>query len=148
MQTKVLLSWVVQHLSKTAADANERLLLDYVVTAKKLTESENDLISDFITLSPPLVISNMKMKFSANVSRSGKASLGDDMMLEFDKPANFHGEIELTPFRSNSLEVRQNHSGQADDVSDVKQGENNYHHGDSGFSFGDLVSTDNNDEIL
>ena len=101
MQNKVLLSWVIQHLSKTAADANGRLCKDYIDAAKKLADSEeNSVMPDFIPLPSPLVITGMKMKFSANVSRGDK-SLGGDMMLEFGKPANFHGEIELKPYGSN-----------------------------------------------
>ena len=42
-------------------------------------------IFDFTPLPPPLVISNMKMKFSANVSRGDK-TLGGDIMLEFGIP--------------------------------------------------------------
>lgn len=106
MQSKVLLSWVVQHLSKTAEDANSRLCKDYVAVAAKLAESEeSEIVSDFMPLPPPLVISNMKMKFSANVSRGDK-SLGGDLMLEFGKSPNFHGEIELKPYGSNCLEVQ------------------------------------------
>ena len=98
MQNKILLSWVVQHLSKTAADANSRLCNDYISAAKKLSETD-EVIADFTPLPPPLVITGMKMKFSANVSRGDK-TLGGDLMLEFSKPANFHGEIELRPFDS------------------------------------------------
>lgn len=107
MQNKVLLSWVIQHLSKTAADANDRLCRDYISAAGKLAESnEISIVADFIPLPPPLVITGMKMKFSANISRSD-SSLGGDMMLEFGKTPNFHGEIELTPFGPKQIEIRQ-----------------------------------------
>jgi len=104
MQNKILLSWVVQHLSKTAADANSRLCNDYISAAKKLSEAD-EVIADFTPLPPPLVITGMKMKFSANVSRGDKA-LGGDLMLEFGKPANFHGEIELKPYSSHSFDMQ------------------------------------------
>ena len=110
---KVLLSWVVQHLSQTAAKTNGVLRQDYIDTVKKLSITEKDSgFSGLNSLPPPLLVTNMKMKFSANVSRDDTTPHGD-LMLEFDSPANFHGEIHLTPFNLRTSHI--NNYGAEDD---------------------------------
>ncbi|MCL2226666.1 MAG: hypothetical protein FWB97_03445 [Oscillospiraceae bacterium] len=149
LNNRVLLSWVIAHLSKTAADANERLIRDYATAANRIAETEGDIFPDFIALPPPLVISTMKMKFSANVSRGGKPSPSGEMMLEFGKTANFHGEIELTPFGSPSLEVRRSHSGQSNKTSNVEPDDNDAdYQGDTDSQPGYPLSAYDGDDLL
>ena len=98
-QNKILLSAAVQYLSVAAADANLLLYNEYVSNARKIAENEQTSF-----LPPLLAISDIKMSFSANVSRS---SLPDgDLLLDFNKRANFNGEIKLSPVTSEKYPPR------------------------------------------
>jgi len=98
-QNKILLSAAVQYLSAAAADANLLLYSEYVSNVKKFADAEQ------ATFIPPLLaITDIKMSFSANVSRS---SLPDgDLLLDFNKRANFNGEIKLSPVTSEEYPPR------------------------------------------
>lgn len=96
---KMLLSAVVQSLSTAAAEANSRLHRDYIAAVRRLLNSTED---NLITLPPPLAISRMKINFSAHVSRQERA-MGGDLLLDFGKPGNFQGEIEIQPYEHSTL---------------------------------------------
>jgi hypothetical protein len=96
---KMLLSSVVQALSQAAANANNRLHKDYISSYKKFNDEEISY-----ALPRPLAITDMKINFSANVSRADHP-LGGDLVLDFTKPSNFQGEIKLQPCDSYPADV-------------------------------------------
>lgn len=85
----ILLSLVMQALSRAAADANRSLHSDYV---NSLTNPEEWYDNPIIP--PPLNITDVKMTFLANISRA-KQPLSGELVLDFTKPRNFTGEIRL-----------------------------------------------------
>ena len=98
--SKLLLSTVIQSLSSAAAEANLRLLKDYNTAVSKLIDGG---MGNLVSPPPPLVITSMKMSFSANVSKLER-SAGSDLIIDFGRPGNFQGEIELKTFEHGVME--------------------------------------------
>jgi len=103
---KTPLSVIVQALSLAAARANERIHTEYINTVTKLKENGQDT---YLSIPPPLSISNAKISFSAHVSKADRTKyeeFGDDILLDFGKSGgNFHGEIQLQAYDPESPEI-------------------------------------------
>ena len=102
---KMSLSEVVQALSLAAANANERMHNEYIGAIKRMQGNGSDTP---MILPPPLSISNVRVSFSAHVSKADRAAYkedGGELFLDFHKPGtgNFRGEIELNPYDFESL---------------------------------------------
>lgn len=88
-------------IAQSVSHANEMLEQDYHLAVECY---RNDQFQEVVPPPPPLMIQNVKVKFSGNVSKTDRAGKMGELNIDLSKPqGNFSAELEFAPFTEEML---------------------------------------------